>query len=30
MIYLKAIQKNNTSGRFCVLNHRSKIVSEKI
>jgi len=30
MLYLKAIQRNRLSGRFCVGNHRSKNVSEKI
>jgi len=30
MVYLKAIQKNHPNGSFCVRNHRSKHVSEKI
>jgi len=30
MVYLKVIQKNRTNRRFCVENHRSKNVSEKI
>jgi len=29
MVYFKAMQKNHPNGRFCVRNHRSKIVSEK-
>jgi len=30
MVYLKAIQKNHLNGRFCVENHQSKNVYEKI
>jgi len=30
MVYLKAIQKIHPNGRFCVGNHRSKNISEKI
>ena len=30
MVYLKVIQKNHPDGRFCVGNHGSKNVSEKI
>jgi len=30
IIYLKVVQKNYPNGRFCVGNHGSKNVSEKI
>ena len=30
MVYLKAMQKIPPNGRFCVRNHRSKNISEKI
>jgi len=30
MVYLKVIQNNHPNGRFCVGNHQSKNVSEKI
>jgi len=30
MVYLKSIEKNHPCGRFCVGNHRSENVYEKI